>query len=345
MGAAAFFCFGVSSLGVDGEDGLVAVEVDGVACGLAEEEGIALGLFEDEVLPLGEGGSEFIVAMDDEVDALGDLEIGLLAEGLDAGDALAGETFRDEGGGEIGLEGDDDVVLGGDDKAFAGLAADDDIGRGDLEGLALEVEIDGLATGERGCQVGGERGDGGGGGLHAGAETGSQALEVGLEGEGREVGLVGREEEILDVELFLDDVGVLGQRVADGLVGGGDAQGGEGLAHLEVFVGAELTPEADDALDKGHVVLEREVAGLGVRGGEVAEVDALGVVGPLEVAVDLLGHEGREGRGDLGELDEDVAERAVGVTLFQKRRRERRMYQLVRSSMKATKGRTARWRS
>ena len=147
MGAAAFFCFGVSSLGVDGEDGLVAVEVDGVACGLAEEEGITLGLFKNEVLPLGEGGGELVIAMDDEVDALGDFEVGFLAEGLNTGDALAGETFRDEGGGEIGLEGDDDVVLGGDDKAFAGLAADDDIGRGDLEGLALEVEVDGRGNG------------------------------------------------------------------------------------------------------------------------------------------------------------------------------------------------------
>ena len=95
----------------------MAVDVEGgggvVGKGL-EGQGGAKGFGGDEIA-VGFGGSEEGgVGVEGEVDAVGDFEGGVFAEVLDAVDEFAGEAFGDEFGGEVGVEGDDEVAFGGD---------------------------------------------------------------------------------------------------------------------------------------------------------------------------------------------------------------------------------------
>jgi hypothetical protein len=172
-----------------------------------------------------------------------------------------------------------------------------------------------LAVEERGELVGAEGGDGGDGFFHLAAELGAEGFVVGLGGELGEGGFVAAEADFLDVEFVGDDVGEGPDEVEEGVVAADDMEGGEGLADLEVEVGAELAGEADDLLDLGHLGFEGFVAGEGAGEGVVAEVDGLGHVRRAQVAVDLLGEERGEGGGDLAQAQEHGVEGLVGAGL------------------------------
>ena len=106
----------------------MAVDVEGGGGGFGEgleSEGGAEGFGLDEVAVGFGGGEEGGGGLEGEVDAVGDFEAGVFAEVLDAVDQLAGEAFADEFGGEVGVEGDDEVAFGGDGEAGVGGALEE----------------------------------------------------------------------------------------------------------------------------------------------------------------------------------------------------------------------------
>jgi hypothetical protein len=107
--------------------------------------------------------SRFGVGRDLQRDAVGHVEVLRFALVLDAVDELAGVAFLHEGGGQLGLEGDDERAAGGDGEAGLGRALDEDVGGFEDDGLAIEFERDLAAIEERRDLRGGEGGDGGDG--------------------------------------------------------------------------------------------------------------------------------------------------------------------------------------
>ena len=197
-------------------------------------------------------------------------------------------AFLHEGGGQRGFEGDDERAAGSDGHAGLRGALDQDVGGIERDGFAIEFERDLAAVQQRRDLRGGEGGDGADGLFHEAAELGAEGLVVGLGGEFRQRGFVAAEADFLDVELVGDDVRQRADEVEEGFVAADDVERGEGLADLEVEVGAELAGEADDFLDLGHLGLEGFVAGEAAGQREVAEVHGLGHARRAQVAVDLF---------------------------------------------------------
>ena len=276
----------------------VAVKVarDGIgACGERERRCKRLGLHVVGVRR--ERVPEVGIDLGGDGDALRDLEVSLLAHRLHVADELARQALGDERGGERRFEPHHDGAFGGDDHAGLRPARDKHVLVRQLEALHGRGAVERL-----------QRGDAGGDGLHLRSALPAERLEVRLVAHVAKRGFVGDVGDLLDVELVEDEV-------VEPRVGAGDEDLRERLAHLEVVVHAQLAAELDDGLHGGHLAFEGEVTRAGAGRREVTEVDALGIVLALQVAVDRLGDERRERRRDLRELHEYVAERAVGVEL------------------------------
>ena len=120
--------------------------------------------------------------------------------------------------------------------------------------------------------VGVERRDRGRDLRHLLAEARAERAVVGLHRVADQLGLLGDELELLDVELGADEVGEALDRRALGL-GGDDHRPAQRLAHLHLRLGAGGAAELDRAPDRLHPGLELGVGERLVRLREVAQVD------------------------------------------------------------------------
>ena len=89
----------------------------------------------------------------------------------------------------------------------------------------------------------------------------------------------------------------------------------ERLADLQLLLLAQEVAEVHRGLGERHLRFERGVARGGVGTRKFAEMHGLGHVRSAQIAVDRLGDEGGEGRGDLRQLHQHVAQRAVRLQL------------------------------
>ena len=184
--------------------------------------------------------------------------------------------------------------------------------------VAVDVDPDLAAVGHHLGDVGGvERLDRGGDLRHALAEARAERAVVGLDRVADQVGLLGDEVELLDVELGGDEVGAGLDRLALGVVGD-DHGAAQRLAHLRLRLGAGGAAELDREADRLHRRLELGVGERRVGLGEVAQVDRVGQLAELlglaagEVEVDLVGEEGGEGREQRRGLQQAVAQGREG---------------------------------
>jgi hypothetical protein len=148
-----------------------------------------------------------VVAGAGDVDAVLDIETGILAELLDLADEVAGHAFADELRGEDGADGDLDTgVIGG--HPFGGLlSGDEDIVGVEVDGLSVELDLDGCAASE-GCEDSvSEFGEFGAEGIEEFAVAWTESFEVRFVGVGDEVIEVVLSEDGVDVEFFADDIG------------------------------------------------------------------------------------------------------------------------------------------
>jgi hypothetical protein len=171
-------------------------------------EGVGEGFFADVVLPFGgHFGDGGLLALPGDGDAVLDIETGVFAELLHVTDEVAGHAFADELRGEDGADGDLDTgVIGG--HPFGGLlSGDEDIVGVEVDGLSVELDLDGCAASE-GCEDSvSEFGEFGAEGIEEFAVAWTESFEVWFVGVGDEVIEVVLSEDGVDVEFFADDIG------------------------------------------------------------------------------------------------------------------------------------------
>ena len=171
-------------------------------------EGVGEGFFADVVLPFGSHfGNGRVLALPGDGDAVLDIEAGVFSKLLYVADEVAGHAFADELWGEDGADGDLDTgIIGG--HPFGGLlCGDEDIIGVEVDGLSIELDLDGGAASERCKDSISEFGEFGAKSIEEFAVAWTESCEGWFVGVGDEVIEVVLSEDGVDVEFFADDIG------------------------------------------------------------------------------------------------------------------------------------------
>ena len=250
-------------------------------------------------------------------------QVEVLPEVLHAVEQLPVAALGEEFGSQRRIEGHGGERASRDGASLPGARLDREVLRVDRHGPAVsavgrQVErersggerVPGRPAVEREDRLPGRR--------HPAAEPGPQTPEVGLHHEFQIGFRVFPEADLADVQLVGDQVAMPVEPGPEPLVGDRDARGRERLPHPDLVLLPHPETERGDLADRRHLPVEPGVEReLPLR--PVGEMDAFGRRLPVrtghQVAVDLLGQEGHERRGEPREADQRVVERPVGVQL------------------------------
>lgn len=210
--------------------------------------------------------------MPGDADAVLDIESGVFTELLDVSDEVTGHTFADEFGCEYGADGDLNTGIIGGHPFGCLLRGDEDIIGVEVDGLSIELDLDGSAAAEGSENGVTEFGEFGAECVEEFAVARSERFEVGFVGVGDEVIEVILAQNGVDIEFFADDIGEGFDGRGDIWLAGGEAEFCERLSDAEGGIFAELVSEADDFLGCGHAKIELVIEESGVRRRELAEV-------------------------------------------------------------------------